>query len=107
MKKTITCLVFICGTSISSFACEKEVASAKELIGNDGLVKNEKQFVEATSEALIACKKQIQSNPSLRQFAELGMVNCKNSQEQGQSDLYLGHCYLKVADATSWLLGPK
>lgn len=103
MMKVVLILILSVTTSISS-ACEIGINSAREMIQSDGTVADEKVFLEAATIALYKCAEQAEGNDDLFAVAALGEHSCRVSAAQGQSDMYLGYCLLKVADVINWVV---
>lgn len=86
-------------------SCNVLVGVAKDLVGQDGTVEDEAQFVQATSDALSACLAGAKNWSSLKKTIQSAKKSCDESANQGQSDLYRATCYLKAADLATFVLG--
>lgn len=100
---SITCLFAVSAQSRSLAPdCNIKVHYAKNLILEDGTVENEAAFLKTTAAALKQCQDDVAANKTLLAFALLGEQNCEERSDQ-MSQLFTGYCFLKVADAVSWM----
>ncbi|MBY0451755.1 MAG: hypothetical protein K2P92_01885 [Bdellovibrionaceae bacterium] len=109
MKKTL--LTLICILSLSQHAmavspCSDSHAEAEQLLGEDGFPTDVDAFLIASSNALSTCRTLAKNGKwkDLVTVIDKGAKVCQDAQ-QGNSEVYIGYCYLKVAAVASWVTG--
>ena len=90
-------------------SCALEISAAKDLLQADGTPKDEsdtEMYLYYSNTSLAICKGLAQEGKwnSLVSMLDSGKKVCKEAQ-QGNSDIYLASCNLKVADVAAQALG--
>lgn len=94
-------------SALASNNCSLRVSAAQDMVDHNGTVEDEQRFLSAATTALTTCARLADT----RRFQGLSSSmrsmrsKCDLAANQGQSDLYKGNCYLKVADLANFILG--
>jgi hypothetical protein len=109
MKKTLLALICVLSLTQNAMAvspCADSQAEAEQLLGEDGFPTDVKAFLTATENTLATCRTLAKDGKwkDLVTVIDKGAKVCRDAQ-QGNTDAYLGYCYLKVASVASWVTG--
>lgn len=109
MKKLLLVSIALgfCLQSYAASECSLPIARAQELLDASGGAEDETKFLQASRAAIEACDQVVVAAnwSSLQDVVRRGKRACLESYLQGNSQLHLGHCYLKVADVVSFVTG--